>query len=274
MSGITISQETIGPELAAKYLAMNSHNRILNDSRVALLARDIANGNWVFNGESIKFGDDGLIDGQHRLQAIVESGKPIETVVVRGLSASAQETVDRGAKRTVSDILKINGEKYTAVLAAAIRFVWMIDTYGKPITTPALYPTAKTLTDYLAAHPDLRDSSALGYQANVSTLRLPSSVSAALHYMERRIDPDKADLFWDTLLQNDAPKGDPIYALRETALRDLGRPHRMSTTHKAALLIKTWNFWLEGRTGMEHVYWRPAGSGAEGFPTLVNPEKP
>lgn len=269
---VTITQETITPVDAAKYLAANSHNRGLVENRVATIKQDILDNNYVLNGETIKFSDsDVLLDGQHRLQAVIEADKPIVTLVVRGLEATSQDTIDVGAKRTFSDILKLAGEHNTATLAACTRISWFIDTFGEPKTGPGQYPSVRQLTAYLGANPDLRKSGLVGQQAARSTLRIPSSIGGGLHYQMFRLDPTRADDFWNLLLLNDAPKGSPIYALRETLLKDLGKPHRMSPTHRAALIVKAWNFWVTGKTGMTHIMWRPSGSVSETFPKLINP---
>ena len=69
---ITVNQETITPELAAEFLKKNKSNRPLSSKHVIALAGSIERGEWMFTGESIKFSEsDTLLDGQHRLSAIV-----------------------------------------------------------------------------------------------------------------------------------------------------------------------------------------------------------
>jgi hypothetical protein len=271
MNGISVTQETISPEMAAAYLALNTHNRPLVDNRVEAISNDIVEGNWVLNGESIKFSvTDKLLDGQHRLAAVVKSGKAVESVVIRGLDEAAQDTVDTGAKRSLGNVLAIKGETYVNTLAAAIRLSFYLTKYGEPKTGPLTYPTVTELLHYFAANGDLRDSAPIASQAAHSSLRLPSGTVCALHCHMKRIDAARTDMFWDQLLMNDAPKNSAIHALRESLTRDLSRPHRMSTNHKTALIIKAWNAWLEGRK-MDYILWRATGAGAENFPKLHTP---
>src|ERR1700761_996246 len=89
--------ERLSPKSAKALLKGNVHNRNLRKARVSSLAEAMKRGEWELNGESIKVAEDGsLLDGQHRLQAVVESGKSIQVLVVRNLPSDAQDTVDTG----------------------------------------------------------------------------------------------------------------------------------------------------------------------------------
>lgn len=108
-SNITCSVEFITPEMAEKYLAFNNSNRSISQNKVKQYAKDMETGNWMVNGETICFFENGeLKDGQHRLSAIVLSGKGQWTVVVRGISHDAF-IHNRGKLRTVSNVLEIAG---------------------------------------------------------------------------------------------------------------------------------------------------------------------
>jgi len=271
MNGISVTQETISPEMAAAYLALNTHNRPLVKNRVETISNDITEGNYIFNGESIKFSaTDQLLDGQHRLAAVVKAGKPIDSIVIRGLDAVAQDTVDTGARRTLGNVLALRGESYVNTLAAGIRLSYYLTLYGEPKTGPKTYPSNSELLRYFAANADLRDAAPLASQAAHSALRIPSGLACALYCHMTRVDAERATMFWDQLLLNDAPKNSAIWALRETLTRDLSRPHRMSTNHKVAMVIKAWNYWLDGRK-MDYIVWRASGAGAEDFPKLHAP---
>ena len=98
---ITAKVETITPEIAKTMLGENVNNRRISRDNVNLFAREIRNGEWRFNGEAIKFGKDGrLLDGQHRLLAVIAADKPLTTLVIRGLEDETQQTMDSAEKRT------------------------------------------------------------------------------------------------------------------------------------------------------------------------------
>ena len=98
-------KENITPSKAAEYLKANRSNRPVNRKHVERLARAISNGEWLINGESIKWNCSDLIDGQHLLLAVIMANKPIETYVVRGLQDAAFDSLDQGKSRSLGDIL-------------------------------------------------------------------------------------------------------------------------------------------------------------------------
>lgn len=120
--GVTSAVETITPERAADLLKANTHNRQVRVKMVRLYADEMRRGAWRLNGESIKIAKTGvLLDGQHRLEAVVRSGVTIQSLVTRGLDADTFTTIDTGRKRTPGDTLGISGVKSSNSAAAAIR---------------------------------------------------------------------------------------------------------------------------------------------------------
>jgi hypothetical protein len=97
--------EVVTPEKAAQYLShCNRRNRPVRPLTVARYAADMDSGIWQLTGEPIIFGSDGiLMDGQHRLHAVVKSGIAQRFLVVRGASPETFINLDNGAGRKVSD---------------------------------------------------------------------------------------------------------------------------------------------------------------------------
>lgn len=126
---VAISIETITPEVAEKMLQTNVGNRDLISS--VAVTKAIENDEWELNGATIVFDENGnLIDGQHRLTACIKTGKPIVTIVVRGIKRSAQITMDTGVKRRLRDYTKMRGyENYSHVATIGLAF-YISDTYG------------------------------------------------------------------------------------------------------------------------------------------------
>lgn len=99
----------ITPEKANEFLGKNIVNRNIRDKRVNQYVKEMQNGRWELNGESIKFNDKGeLIDGQHRLTAIVKSGMAIDMCVVWDVPSEVT-ILDRGSGRSTADTLIISG---------------------------------------------------------------------------------------------------------------------------------------------------------------------
>lgn len=95
----------IDPIKAQQFLdSANYENRRLRGWWVQSLANAMRRGEWILTHQGISFDTTGrLIDGQHRLAAIVEYGKPIEMAVSKGVDPDAFKVVDSGIKRTISD---------------------------------------------------------------------------------------------------------------------------------------------------------------------------
>lgn len=121
----------ISPALATKWLENNFRNRPVKEDVVHAYARDMRAGVWVATHQGVAFSDaDELIDGQHRLLAIVAAGVTIRMMVTFGLPAKIEGTamttmdcVDRGRTRSVADQLKIqhgmrNGSAIAAVASS------------------------------------------------------------------------------------------------------------------------------------------------------------
>lgn len=117
----------VTPALAAQWLENNFRNRPISDDVVDAYARDMLAGQWVATHQGIAFNDkDELIDGQHRLQAILKANVTVRMMVTFGLPSeiagkqmTTMDCVDRGRTRSVSDQLKIqHGMKDGAFIAA------------------------------------------------------------------------------------------------------------------------------------------------------------
>ena len=116
---ITSCIETITPETAQSYFQKNIKNRPIKMGAVDALARDIKNGSFVITHQGIAFDTNGnLVDGQHRLLAIISAGIPVQMMVTRGLEPDTKLVVDRGEARTMRDVMTISdfNDEDTALL--------------------------------------------------------------------------------------------------------------------------------------------------------------
>lgn len=119
-----IQIESITPEKAKQYLEKNTNNyRGVNRGRVHSYANDMKKGLWQSNGEAIKFAENGtLLDGQHRLMAIVESGVTLEYPVVYDVKNDV-DLFDIGSARSTTQIATKmgirDGARSNACIAAA-----------------------------------------------------------------------------------------------------------------------------------------------------------
>lgn len=106
------SEEDIDRSLAQKYLASSIGNRSILRAKVVQYAREMREGRWRLV-DSIDFDWNGhLLNGHHRLLAVVESGKTIRFRVARGADPSNFEVTDRGVPRTIAHDLQSEGNVF------------------------------------------------------------------------------------------------------------------------------------------------------------------
>lgn len=262
----------VSPETAEKWLTDNTHNRSLNEKNVATLAAAMLRGEWKLNGSAICRDATGvLLDGQHRLAAVVRSGCTIKSLVVDGVEPDAQITIDTGRKRTFADTLKLSrGETDTNVMAAVCNRVYRWQTAQlRSLNRPAT--NGQLLSIYDEHHVSLKESTRAAHSVR-RQLPVSQSTLALAHWLFSRIDADDTTFFFDRLKDGQGLlDGDPILALRQTVLNDLASPRgrgRISDLLLLALLIKSWNAYRRSET-IKSLRWRTSGPTAESFPEPV-----
>lgn len=99
----------VTPELAAQILVDHNHsNRKIRPSVVNKYARLMSNGDWKVTPEAICVSVTGrLLQGQHRLLAIVKSGASCNFLFATGFADDVFDVLDRGAGRSTADALGI-----------------------------------------------------------------------------------------------------------------------------------------------------------------------
>lgn len=261
------------PELATELLEHNQMNRPLSDGHVQRIARQMLDGKWRFNGDTIKIGENGdILDGQHRLWAAVEAKVPVETIIVRGVHRDAFSTVDTIRKpRSGADILSLCGaSRHRNAMASAL--TWLLrwqraDANGKTILPAYKAPQNRIensdLEAAFAAHPGMLQAveraSKLKRLANVS-------IMAFLYYVFSNHNHLVADRMMDTL-ENPAGVGvnDPFFRLRTYFTAD--HHQRKEPLMTIALAIKAANASVM-RKPVQSLSWRQSGKNAEEFPRL------
>lgn len=212
-NGYLIQVERVTPERARLMLGHNRRNRNLRERGVAQLEGAMRSEDWVFNGDPIRFdADDVLRDGQHRLEACVRSGETIDVLVIYGLPAWAQETMDLGRKRTVADALQMRGLRHPATLAGGLNLLNSWTRVGMLVARDS-WLTPKRAEALLDAHPKMLECTS----PSTALKRLATpSIWCAVTYILREVDPVEADAFLVGISsQIGLFPGDPRLALRK-----------------------------------------------------------
>lgn len=237
-----VEAETITPAMAAEYLKANTHNRPCSADRVADLAGAMKRGEWMDNGDAIRFSDDGvLLDGQGRLKACISAGVSFKTLVVRDLPREAFKTMDLGKKRNVADMLAIDGEKNTTKLARALRFLMMYEggSYNGATYTP------QQLEECLIRHPNLRKWMTPSRQMYKVTGH--GAVVLAVCYLGSLTRPQTAEEFMQLLLDGAGlEKGSPVLTLRDRLQQDRASTSKLPASYVSQLVIYAYNAFAKG----------------------------
>lgn len=117
--------QTITPAKAAQWLGahINRNNRLMRERTVEYLADEITRGKWQVTHQGIAFSDTGrLLDGQHRLAAIIKANQPVQMMVTTELDEDTFQVIDCGLKRANHErIHLVNDNSQNRQMCSAIR---------------------------------------------------------------------------------------------------------------------------------------------------------
>lgn len=103
---------TVTPDQARAWLNNRAPNRKVteSDTRIAEYAKIMTRGDWLV-ADALKFDKDGLlIDGQHRLMALIKANINIKFLLVTGFEPDTIMVLDSGKPRAAHQSLSMMGE--------------------------------------------------------------------------------------------------------------------------------------------------------------------
>lgn len=242
-SGATYELMLVTPEMAEAWLGKNVGNRRVRKAILNRYSRDIAAGRWRENGSSIVIARNGnLLDGQHRLHAIVKAGVPVMTLVVRDVPDEAQPTIDDGAKRTTADRLTFRDEVNSHAIAAVLRRI-MLWEEGYTFNTGAYQPTSQEQIEFLERNDRVRPAVAAAVHYKRRKL-LPPSIIGLCWYVFSGLDTDQCAEFFDRLDDGaNLSFNHPITVLRNKLIDLTREPGRVPEDLLLHYVVKSWNLY-------------------------------
>ena len=270
----TCALEEITPDDAKRMLHINHKNRRLSPAQVTRLAGVIIRGEWMEDStDGIGLdADGGVINGQHRLQAVIEADTAIRALVVRNVRPEVIKVIDQGVGRNLAQILAMDGQySYPAILAASVNWLYKI-IHGLERTVPtALKATTPQLLDLLLAHRNIEVSLDPAIEVWKS-MRLDRGMLTAYHYTCASVDSPLADDFYDQLATGaELTPASPVHVLRERIAANNAAPEakKVSTVEVTAWLVKAWEATRQGTAiTSRQLRWIRSGSRAERFPQV------
>jgi hypothetical protein len=246
---------SITPKRAAEYLERNTANRPVSQRLVREFAAVMGRGEWRVTHQGIAFDTNGaLVDGQHRLAAVVEADVPVEMTVFTEVPEGAFDVLDTGKRRNAADALAIEGEKSAVMLAAMVRTVWLYQ--HRPELSWSGGDAGVTnhqIVQALEQHPKLRDFVTPGEQIAAATGMIKSAAGAASYLVTQASSRDLSPWFDGIVEGVGLTKGDPRLMFRRVMFNNTRKQagqvmRRRETREHVSLYLKAFNAWATDAT--------------------------
>ena len=272
---------TINPVIARRILDKSKFsNRSIKRNHVRFLTNQMKMGRWKLSGQPLIFDDEhGLLDGRHRLNAIIESNTSQEFLIVRGIDQEIFYVLDTGAMRSAGDVLQTNGVKDSSKIAGIIKSYLVMERVSKfssgkigsgGISTAdaKLYATNKDVLDEYNKAPEywcgVKVKCVAWYKSYKGLLTLTQM--APLYVIIEKKSDGVADDFFDKLcnMKFGDEKYDPTKKLTSVLMKNATSIKKYSTMTIRALIIKAWNAYYQDKL-LPHLYFRDD----ESFPQIL-----
>jgi len=234
--------ETITPDKAKAYLANNNNNRSINKMNLAFLKSEILAGNYQMNGQTIVISTSGkLLDGQHRLTAVVETGLPIESIVVNNVDEDTFVTMDTGKPRGGSDALDIHGVQNSKHIASAIRKIVQRFSHSHAYLDRVRYKISNPefVKYYDKNAKELNDLYEMTHTWALQGNKVVSESDAMAFIFLLKVEGDEIYDFMEELLTGREinPNSNAAQVLRQKLIRNSFSGHRTLDTERRDLVI-------------------------------------
>lgn len=245
----------ITPDIARMMLENNIGNRPVSKDTVECYARLMLNNEWGITPDAIGFDVNGrLINGQHRLMAIIKSNMAQTFFVVDDLPINSFSVTDEGKKRTASDILFIGRNiKNCTTMASIIRSYIVLskgkrsEHTGNKVIAPNNEQVLKKYDEHSYTFNRICDV-AMRYQSKLNILK-KSEIGSIFAYLvfDKNYKFDYVKYFFDELFYGN--NGDcNISLLKERLIKDKLNNYIIKYAAKLSLIAKVWNAYVEGKT--------------------------
>jgi len=265
-----IKKLVVTPDIANRYLLANSKNRNVKKSTVIRYAKDMKEGRWKEDtGECIKISKTGaLLDGQHRLLAIIMSETTVILDFIFELEDSVFDVIDTGSSRTASDVFKIDGVKNANIIPSMIAFYHKLNNKLRSNQMHNKLTNSETLSIYQSEEDKWQEiiKISLKWYSNFSRVVPPSWIGGFFATFSE-YDEVKAKEFMEQLFTGNGITNGTINLLRKKLIDDKLATKKLNASNKMALFIKTWNSYLTNKQ-LKRLAYTPS---KEEYPIILRP---
>ena len=245
-TNIKWSLEEVTAERAKNDLEKGSKNRAVYRTLVQFFYNQMKKGKWFLTPEPIMYNEKGqLIDGQHRLHALVKYGKPLRFWVAHKVPQELFKYLNQGKSRTGFDSLTSAGYKNASTLAPVVRMIFVLTNQffkrKQRISNDEILETLEELYDLPEYVDSMRELiSKSGYKK-----LYPISLSCALYYIWGKESWD----FWANFYTGlNLSADDPITAFRNRMLESMNSTTmKFNQEAKIRLASKAWLYYTKNK---------------------------
>lgn len=252
---ITAQFVKIDPNKASDFLSCNVSNRKIDENRIAKYVYEMNNGQWRFNGDAIRFDVDGnLIDGQHRLTAIIKTGFAYWFLVVNNIESASKKTIDTGKARSGADVLAMFADVkpvQSTVIAAAITKLIL---YEKGLVIrggghSTVYTGTSAIEDYYVKN-TAEIQISLKFTTSITdhyAMLISRADALFLHIIFSRISKEMADSFMRKIITGaDVNENSNEFLVRGLLTKKAMKTIKISAEETIYSIIKAWNRNIRG----------------------------
>ena len=247
---ITSGPESVTPAQAKKWLEDNyADNRKISKSRVDHYRRQMDLGHWRLNGEPLIFCSEGhVLNGQHRLKAVIAHGKTVEFLITRGVDASTFTTMDQVYGRTGAQVFTMRGHTSAACRAAICRALISWETKGGRVSGGGHWSPDELLLCQELYSEEINQAVRYAERSR-RELMIPGGFIGLAHILFSRARVTKAPEFLQVLSDGvTAQRGHPAVTFRRRMMQDKLRDRLMPNEAIWCALVRAWNTWDQGKT--------------------------
>jgi len=134
---VEVELQYVTPLLAESYLASNfANNRSIGEDHLKELMKEMRSGRFTISDSAICFDEKGeLVNGQHRLTAIVRTKTTQPLIIVRNVPEETKLILDIGRSRRMDDRITISGTRISRTYCAAVRHAMLANLTSSSLGT-------------------------------------------------------------------------------------------------------------------------------------------
>lgn len=265
VKSLDITVELIDPLMAEQFLQNhNFHNRCINKTALKKYVQDVKEGRWEFTHQAIAFDVNGvLLDGQHRLQTVVNSQTPMFFLIVRNLPKKVGLVTDVHSKRRIGDAVALSRNdqnqhwtKNMFDLAAAITkkiFEFENGNFGRASVDQSTNNSKFSRNDIVEFINNnvnrLEEAMGVAKTCFETQKEVDRSIIGALYdILSRKVSKIAAAEFFKSYATGaNLQYGHPILILRDLFLKHRVKPSGVFKYHRTRIysLIRAWNCYIQ-----------------------------